>query len=251
MAYEPIATTSESEELPSSTPTAPSKPWRDIARLGHLIVDELELKNSNGVLGRWMAHRVAELMHRAEIVTDPAIKEAAEQESQDLIIRLWEMRDFWPRGGPLAPLLPTLHQLLDQQGYPMVRFTGRPEPNDTSGLLAQLMRLHRREMRELCEMIAANLPSETVEPMQQLINEHLEDLSDDELNLLEISITPASFAPFREDEAEELEGESYPEEPMQTPMTDKFADFKEKGAVAREKLYAKISQLLADSGSAE
>lgn len=69
-----------------------------------------------------MAHRVAELMQRAEAATDPTVKEAAEQESQDLIIRLWEMRDFWPRGGPLAPLLPTLHQLLDQQGYPIGAF---------------------------------------------------------------------------------------------------------------------------------
>lgn len=199
-----------------------------------------------------MAHRVAELMQRAEAATDPAVKEAAEQESQDLIVRLWEMRDFWPRGGPLAPLLPTLHQLLDQQGYPTVRFTGRPEPDDTSGLLAQLMRLHRREMRELCELVAATLPSDTAKPMQQLMNEHLGDLSDDELGLLEISIVPASFAPFQEgDEAEEHEDEYYSEDSTQTPISDKFADFKEKGAIAREKLYAKVRQLLIDLDSAE
>lgn len=107
-------------------------------------------------------------------------------------------------------------------------------------------------MRELCELVAATLPSDTVEPMQQLMNEHLEDLSDDELGLLEISIVPASFAPFQgEDEVEEHEDESCDEESTQTPITNKFADFKEKGAVAREKLYAKISQLLADLDSAE
>lgn len=240
-------------------PTARSKQWRDIARLGHLIVEEIDLKNSNRVLGRWMVHRVAELMKRAETATDPAIKEAAEHEAQDLIIRLWEMRDFWPRGGPLTPILPTLHQLLDQQRYPSVYFTGSPVPEDPNGLLTQLMRLHRREMRELCQLLQATLPDSTVQSMQHLMSEHSADLSDDELGLLEISITPASFKPFQDED----EAEAFIDEPSdgvlaqndkvttQTPEADKFTEIKEQAMAARENLYAKIGQILADSNDAK
>jgi hypothetical protein len=45
-------------------------------------------------LGRWMAHRLAELMQTAEN------DEEAKAEATDLILRLWEHRSDWPEGWP-------------------------------------------------------------------------------------------------------------------------------------------------------
>ena len=43
-----------------------SKPWPTVVALGERIVHELGLEESGDTLGCWMAHRVAELMERAE-----------------------------------------------------------------------------------------------------------------------------------------------------------------------------------------
>lgn len=45
-------------------------------------------------LGRWMAHRLAELMQMAEK------DEEAKAEATDLILRLWKHRSNWPEGWP-------------------------------------------------------------------------------------------------------------------------------------------------------
>lgn len=45
-------------------------------------------------LGRWMAHRLAELMQTAEK------DEEAKAEATDLILRLWKHRSNWPEGWP-------------------------------------------------------------------------------------------------------------------------------------------------------
>jgi hypothetical protein len=44
----------------------PLRPSRDLISLGERIVAEFGLDQSTDTLGRWMAHRVAELMERAE-----------------------------------------------------------------------------------------------------------------------------------------------------------------------------------------
>lgn len=68
--------------------------------LGETIVQELGLENSNDTLGRWMAHRLAELMERAEQATEDADREAARKEATDLVLRLWDHRSSWPHGWP-------------------------------------------------------------------------------------------------------------------------------------------------------
>ncbi|MCL1474887.1 hypothetical protein [Argonema antarcticum] len=51
---------------------------------------ELDLEDSVDTLGRWMAHRIAELMEQAEQAPTEAEREAAKRECTDIIIRLWE-----------------------------------------------------------------------------------------------------------------------------------------------------------------
>ncbi len=68
--------------------------------MGEAIVHELGLANSNDTLGRWMAHRIAELMQRADAASDDAVRELTRKEASDLILRLWSHRSSWPRGWP-------------------------------------------------------------------------------------------------------------------------------------------------------
>ena len=88
--------TSEPAKSSSSGKAESSENWPDVVRLGDRIVKELGLADSIDTLGRWMAHRVAELIEAAE--DDEAVKEQA----SDLILRLWGHRSDWPHGWPPA-----------------------------------------------------------------------------------------------------------------------------------------------------
>lgn len=57
--------------------------------LGKAIVEELEQSPSIDILGRWMAHYIAELITKAEHAT-PENKEIYERECFDTIIKLWK-----------------------------------------------------------------------------------------------------------------------------------------------------------------
>lgn len=47
-----------------------------------------------------MAHRLAELMERADATTEDAGREATRKEATDLVLRLWDHRSSWPHGWP-------------------------------------------------------------------------------------------------------------------------------------------------------
>lgn len=83
-----------SEDPPStfSEETAHSKPWPDVVRLGQRIVRELDLEDSNDTLGRWMAHRIAQLMQRADEARNDEEREETQSECADLILRVWSRR---------------------------------------------------------------------------------------------------------------------------------------------------------------
>lgn len=72
----------------------------DVVRLGETIVAELGLENSNDTLGRWMAHRLAELMERADAAMEDADREVARKGATDLVLQLWNHRSSWPHGWP-------------------------------------------------------------------------------------------------------------------------------------------------------
>ena len=86
----------------SSDETELSKPWTTVVTLGKRIVQELDLEDSVDTLGRWMAHRIAELMERAEQAQTDEDREAARRDCTNVIIRLWEHRGKFPFKPPLA-----------------------------------------------------------------------------------------------------------------------------------------------------
>ena len=171
------------------------------------------------MLGRWMAQRVAELLRRAEASVDPAVKEAAERECQDLIIRLWESRASWPAGGPLGSILPTLQKLL--AGEPDYRpWKSRPEENQLIGWITNLLQLQRKELRYFCLAIRDQMPAPLREEMRQLLVEHQSDLSEEEANILYF-VTNASQLPFFNQEAAvEMDGSEIQDETTSASTTE-------------------------------
>lgn len=67
----------------------------DVISLGNQLVKELDLEDSVDTLGRWMAHRLAELLNRLEKASDGA-KDATYRECADLVIKLWNNRASLP-----------------------------------------------------------------------------------------------------------------------------------------------------------
>jgi len=195
------------------------------------------------VLGRWMAQRVAELLRRAEASVDPAVKEAAERECQDLIIRLWESRESWPAGGPLGSILPTLQTLLASE--PDYRpWRSRSAENQLIGWITNLLQLQRKELRYFCLAIRDQIPAPLREEMRQLLAEHQSDLSEEEANILYF-VTNASQLPFFNQEAAvEIDGSEIQEETTSASTTepvDRLAEFLAFITKERQQFFARVS----------
>src|SRR5438132_2522606 len=84
----------------SSAKRASSKPWSDVVALGDRIVRDLALDQSTDTVGRWMAHRVAELIDAAKKARGNAARARADANATELILRLWAHRSNWPKGWP-------------------------------------------------------------------------------------------------------------------------------------------------------
>ncbi len=85
--------------------------------MGDHIVQRLGLEKSVDTLGRWMAHRITELIERAG-------DERAKREATDLILRCWERRRGWTSGWPPGDLGDAL-KFADRE---LGREPGREEP---------------------------------------------------------------------------------------------------------------------------
>lgn len=193
-----------------------------------------------------MAQRVAELLRRAESSTDPVVKEAAERECQDLIIRLWESRDSWPSGGPLGSILPTLKVLL--AGEPDYRpWKSRPEENQIIGWITNLLQLQRKELRYFCLAIRDQISAPMREEMRQLLAEHQSDLSEEEANILYF-VTNASHLPFF-NHKEEVEADASEAQEAKTEPVDRLAEFLSFIAKERQHFFAQIASSPASSSS--
>lgn len=230
------------------------KQWQETARLGQRIVHELDLQNTNKVLGRWMSYRVAELMQHAETATDPTVKEATERECQDLVIRLWETRDNWPSGGPLHSLMPTLQLLLaDVPAYH--RWMRRVEQDDASGLITRLLRLQREELQQIRRLIKDRVPADVIESMQELLNEHRADLSEAENSLISLVIHPSQIPLFDSEEAaatydeEKVEDDGEVSEDSIITPVDVFTEFRESIELKREEFFKVVARVLAVDSS--
>jgi hypothetical protein len=85
--------------------------------LGARIVQELGRDERPDLLGRWMAHRIAELITLADKADGDAASRLQETASK-AILDLWEHRSSWPRGWPPSALNVT-EALREHTQYPL------------------------------------------------------------------------------------------------------------------------------------
>lgn len=149
--------------------------------LGKRIVKELDLEDSVDTLGRWMAHRIAELMERAEQAPTEAERETAKRECTNVIIRLWEHRSKFPFKPPLADIAKFLRNLTSD---PPPSHWEKPEPHDGTwdSILPHLEKFHDREYR-ICRDAA--VAETSLEEEREWLEEHREEMSSDECDIIE------------------------------------------------------------------
>jgi len=158
----------------SSAETERSRPWADVVGLGERIVTQLGLDDSDDTLGRWMAHRVAELIEQAERNDDEAKKQASE-----LILRLWARRSDWPHGWPPAET-EKIRERLETPSYPE-----RPERREGDGpWLARLTALDRLHYAEYEVWLRLALADADTDEEIAAAEEQADDLEENELALL-------------------------------------------------------------------
>jgi hypothetical protein len=154
------------------------KPWSDVVTLGKTIVRDLGLEESNDTLGRWMAHRLAELMREAEVGQGEKARDAGRKAASDLVLRIWDHRSSWPLGWP-PPNAAKILEELDPPPYRERRaHTGSPWLDS----LAELDQLHRRERRIWAN---AALLDFDFNAERRVVAETREGLRDDERETLE------------------------------------------------------------------
>jgi hypothetical protein len=164
--------------------------------LGKRIVTELGLDQSTDTLSRWMAHRVAELMERAERARTKAARDSAARECEPLILRLWERRTSWPQGWPPPSAAGALERLASAEEEPNEFGFYRPRIVDdddrtwlgTLPLIADLQRMELDAWRD------AGLIELDVAEINDWLNEQGGNLSDEERATFERLVTGADRA---------------------------------------------------------
>jgi hypothetical protein len=157
--------------------------------LGKRIVEEFGLSDSVDTLGRWMSHRIAELMERAESTVDAVEREAIRRQCSDLIIRLWERRAHWPYGQPLAGVAELLKSLVsDETSYPRQHRHREIDVDSRSwiGVLPLIRKLQDRE-EDICRNVA--IADVDLEAHREWLTQHGTELSEEEREITERLIT--------------------------------------------------------------
>lgn len=80
---------------------------KDVLVLGHHLATELGFSDSCDTLGKWMSHYLAEVMERAKCEQNAEKKEEYQQQTIELILKIWEHR-----------------RSLNGYAYPLARFKG-------------------------------------------------------------------------------------------------------------------------------
>lgn len=146
--------------------------------MGERIVSEAGLADSVDTLGRWMCHRVAEHMSRADDeALDELARQAARKDATDLILRLWKQRCTWPKGWPPKGSKALLQSLEPSE-------TGRRREATGSPWLDRLDRLEALAARERRLWIDAGILDLPAEEDAAAL-EHGEMLSDEERDAIE------------------------------------------------------------------
>lgn len=128
-----------------------------------------------------MAQRVAELIRKVELTTDEVQREVAAKECTELIFRLWEKRDTWPSGGPLADIYPTFKRLFGSRDY-YHRFL--EDEQDTTGIVGKLIALHEREMKLFINSPNVAVEPKIIEASQAKLELYTDQLTEEERELL-------------------------------------------------------------------
>jgi hypothetical protein len=150
-------------------------------KLGERIVRELACVDWVDTLSRWMAHRVAELMERAEQAQSGPEREAARRDCTDLIMRLWAHRAHRLHGRPLAEIASFLEEFTDQMGA--ARHV--PADLDSASWTYVLHRIMQLAAREEDVVRVAAIAEVSLEREREWLAEHRDDLSEDERNIIE------------------------------------------------------------------
>lgn len=146
--------------------------------LGDRIVRELSLDNSTDTLGRWMAHRVAELIDRENKAGTPKAKNKAAADAADLVLRLWAHRSNWPKGWPPESAAKVL-AALEPQPY---KTEGSPSGSPWIDSLRRVADLQTKEWRLWTDfgLLDLDLGAE-----QRSLSDESGHLRDDEREVLE------------------------------------------------------------------
>lgn len=155
--------------------------------MGDRIVRELALDDSTDTLGRWMAHRVAELIDRGNKTTTDKARNKAAAEATELILRLWAHRSNWPEGWPPQSAVKVL-AALDPQPY---RAKGQPSGSPWIDSLHRLADLQTRERHLWIDFGLLDLE---LEAEQRALRDDSGDLRDDEREVLERLIRQRDLA---------------------------------------------------------
>jgi hypothetical protein len=179
---------------------ASSKPWSDVVALGDRIVRDLGLDESTDTLGRWMAHRVAELIDTARKTRSVSTRNRAQASATDLVLRLWEHRSHWPLGWPPESAMKVLSALNSEPNR------GEAHPSGSGWLdsLRRLDNLHARERRIWFDMALFDLDLVVEE---RALDEGSADLRDEERVMLDGLLRQREWA------ARELFNEAVPDTP--------------------------------------
>jgi hypothetical protein len=172
--------TLEAQPSTSSAGTDGSKQYVEVVKLGMRIVQELGLDDSVDTLGRWIAHRIAELIERSQHLRTKMEREDAKRECTDLVLRVWERRKYWPHGQPLGELS-TFIESLTREPYPSPMGRGVPEILSWIEALPLIDHLSHREHEILRDAAIADLH---LEKDRKWLEENPQRLSAEERDII-------------------------------------------------------------------
>lgn len=148
--------------------------------MGQRIVRELDLEDSNDTLGRWMAHRIAQLMQRADEARNDEEREETQSECADLILRVWSRRSVWPHGQPLAEVASAFEKLAAEPN-PYGRPPGEPQERSWAGVFPLLDEIHKKERWVHRDAALAEYP---LAESKSWLEEHGDEMSQEEADVL-------------------------------------------------------------------
>ena len=167
--------------------------------LGHHLATELGFSDSCDTLGKWMSHHLAEMMDRVEREKDAEKKEKYQQQTVELILKIWEHRSS-----------------LNGDAYPLAKFKGMidslsilsPEANvwernrlgkyeslaaDSFSMIIDLYRtLHFIEFVSLESFRSKQVPSAVLSDEEQKIYDFLTKWAEEEIGFRSLESSPSN-----------------------------------------------------------